>query len=295
MSRHFPLVLLLTVASPFVTLHSVLMSRWQAPLEPVEQVAPAQPQVPDFANIHPARERKAQFFDFVGQFVEQHNQEILTLRQQIENRALSEEEWQALAQDYRVKWTDVEDVRRKLLVKVDVIPLSLVLAQAALESAWGTSRFATHGNNFFGQWCHTPGCGIVPDRRLEGKSHEVQVFGSPYESVAAYINNLNSHPAYKAFRERRAEQRAQRVQLSGCYMAHGLTRYSEMGDSYVETVKKMIRANRLERDPAGHCTPLDIPAEIAAQPTDEPPSVQESPVPSGQPQELAAEESPPAA
>lgn len=282
MPRHFPLLVLLTVASPFITLHSVLLPHWAAPVEKVAAPAPAPKEIPppDFASIPTVPERKSQFFDFIGQFVEQRNQEILALRRQVKEWGLDDEQWQAMAKRYRVKWTTPEEVRGKLLLKVDEVPPSLVLAQAALESAWGTSRFAARGNNFFGQWCHTPGCGIVPDRRLEGKNHEVQVFESAFDSVVAYMRNLNSHPAYKGFREKRAELRTQRQDLSGCYVAQGLTRYSEMGDIYVETVKLMIRSNDLEPDPAGHCAPVEIPAETLASDQTPQAAPEESP-PSG--------------
>lgn len=274
MSRHFPLLVLLAVTTPFITLHSVLLQQWRAPEPalttpaPVSEIATEQPGTPDFSTIESLQERKSQFFDFIAQYVDQRNAEILALRQRILSRDYSEAELQAWAKRYRVKWTTPDEVHAKLVKKVDMVPASLVLAQAALESAWGTSRFAAVGNNFFGQWCHTPGCGMVPNRRHQGLNHEVQIFESPFDSVAAYMRNLNSHPAYKGFREKRAEQRANRQALSGCYLAHGLTQYSAMGDAYVESVKLLIRANRLERDTQGFCTPIEL-AVKAAEPSPE--------------------------
>lgn len=277
MSRHFPLLVLLTVVSPFITLHTVMLPHWDLATSKTtpEPEAPTgdEADIPDFASIRSIPERKSQFFDFITQYVDQRNQEILALRKLVQNRELDEEQLRATAKRYRVKWTSPEEVRTKLLLKVDAVPPSLVMAQGALESAWGTSRFAARGNNFFGQWCHSPGCGIVPDRRLEGKNHEVQVFETPFDSVAAYMRNLNSHPAYKGFREKRAELRNQRQVLSGCYVAQGLTRYSEMGNTYVESVKLLIRANQLEHDPKGYCAPV----EIAQEPAEETP--QQAPVP----------------
>lgn len=290
MPRHFPLLVLLTVVSPFITLHTVLLPHWHAPIPrqepaPVAEAPADEIEVPDFASIESVRERKSQFFDFITQFVDQRNQELLALRKRIQNRELDDEALQEVASRYQVAWTTPAEVRSQLLLKVDAVPLSLVLAQAALESAWGTSRFAARGNNFFGQWCHTPGCGMVPDRRLEGRNHEVRVFESPFDSVAAYMRNLNSHPAYAGFRQKRAELRARRQALSGCYVAHGLTRYSEMGDAYVENVKLLIRSNRLERDTHGYCAPI----EIAQEP--EPSQVTEESPP--EPQALAADQAAP--
>lgn len=287
MSRHIPLLVLLTVVSPFVTLHTVLLPHWDVPA-PVQQgdsisgeptTDTTEPEIPDFASISPIRERKSQFFDFIAQYVDQRNQEILALRKKIVAHAYTPEEQKKLAKSYRIKWTTPAEVHAKLLKKVDAVPPSLVLAQAALESAWGTSRFAAKGNNFFGQWCHTPGCGMVPNRRFQGMSHEVQIFESPFDSVAAYMRNLNSHPAYKGFREKRAELRARREVLNGCYVAHGLTQYSEMGDAYVESVKLLIRANRLEQDPKGYCAPIEMVRK--------PP---ENTNPEGTPQTLAADQ-----
>lgn len=278
MSRHFPLLVLLTVASPFITLHTVLLARWDVPVavEPAPETeqqdsgdeANTDSEIPDFASIDSVRERKSQFFDFIMQYVDQRNAEIIALRKRILNEDYSEEELRTWAKRYRVKWTTPEEVHTKLVKKVDVVPPSLVLAQAALESAWGTSRFAAAGNNFFGQWCYTRGCGMVPNRRHQGMSHEVQIFETPFDSVASYIRNLNSHPAYKGFREKRAEQRSRSERLSGCYLAHGLTQYSEKGDAYVESIKLLIRANRLEQDLRGYCAPIELVEEPEPAPAE---------------------------
>lgn len=301
MPRHFPLLVLLTVISPFITLHTVLLPRWNVPAPretstPPPETLAQEVEVPDFARIESVRERKSQFFDFITQYVDQRNQELLALRKRIYNRELDDQALEEVGHRYRVKWTHPEEVRAKLLKKVDAVPPSLVLAQAALESAWGTSRFAAKGNNFFGQWCHTPGCGMVPNRRHEGANHEVKIFETPFDSVAAYMRNLNSHPAYKGFREKRAELRAQRQALSGCYVAQGLTHYSEMGDTYVENVKLLIRSNRLERDPKGYCAPIEIaqePAETAVEAAPAPQTLAIDQAPQNPPP-APAPESPPA-
>ena len=130
--------------------------------------------------------------------------------------------------------------------KLDVIPPSLILAQAANESAWGTSRFATKGNNLFGQWCFSKGCGLVPRGRAEGASHEVAKFSSPYRSVRAYIQNLNRHPTYQLLRDVRLEDRRDNAPLSGLELAEGLLGYSERGEEYIEEIRAMIHYNNLE-------------------------------------------------
>ena len=119
------------------------------------------------------------------------------------------------------------------------------LAQAANESAWGTSRFATKGNNLFGQWCFSKGCGLVPRGRVEGASHEVAKFSSPFRSVRAYIQNLNRHPTYQELRDIRQEDRRGKDPLSGVDMAAGLLGYSERGQEYVDEIRAMIHYNNL--------------------------------------------------
>ena len=119
------------------------------------------------------------------------------------------------------------------------------LTQAAMESAWGTSRFAREGNNLFGQWCYQPGCGIVPKRRREGQVHEVASFDVVDAAVASYLRNINSHRAYADLRAARADLRAANQPVTGNAMANHLLRYSERGLDYVEEIQSMIRVNKL--------------------------------------------------
>lgn len=138
---------------------------------------------------------------------------------------------------------------KELMRRVDVIPTSLVLAQAANESGWGTSRFAREGNNIFGQWCFDEGCGLVPNARGEDASHEVRAFASVDAAVRAYFRNLNTHPSYEDLRTLRASMRMQGLPLNSMVLARGLTRYSERGMDYVKELQDMIRINDLrERD-----------------------------------------------
>lgn len=152
-----------------------------------------------------------------------------------------------LAEKYQVKnWNpDNKHDWDVLLSRVDIVPPSLLLAQAAIESAWGTSRFAVEGNNFFGQWCYRKGCGIVPLRRPHGASYEVRKFPTPLESVKAYISNLNTNATYHDFREKRAELRQANQPLSGYALASGLDRYSQLGEKYVGMVRGVIARYQL--------------------------------------------------
>jgi len=159
----------------------------------------------------------------------------------------------ALAKTYRAD-PNHQNLTNLLLNKIDQIPTSLVLAQAAIESAWGTSRFAQKGNNLFGEWCFSQGCGIVPLHRAKGSHHEVKAFASIADSVRSYMLNLNSHPAYQAFRNKRLKQQSA-AQLSGCYLASGLINYSEKKERYIESIKQLIRINKLEATNTPHCKP----------------------------------------
>ena len=154
-----------------------------------------------------------------------------------------------IVETYRVEDFAIDDDASwaRLLRRADVIPVSLVLAQAANESGWGTSRFARQGNNFFGQWCFEPGCGLVPRDRGAGKKHEVAVFESPRASVEAYIRNLNSHPAYRGLRGIRQQLRSNDQPVTGIALAAGLEKYSERGAEYIEELRAMIRYNDLSK------------------------------------------------
>jgi Bax protein len=133
-----------------------------------------------------------------------------------------------------------------LLIRVDIIPASLILAQSANESAWGTSRFARDANNYFGMWCFSQGCGLKPARRTAGLTHEVAIFDSVQQGVVLYVQNLNTNSAYKILRTIRSKARNTKKPITGINLAEGLVRYSERGEAYVEEIQSMIRFNKLE-------------------------------------------------
>ncbi|MEX0963052.1 MAG: glucosaminidase domain-containing protein [Pseudohongiellaceae bacterium] len=217
---------------------------------------------PDFASISDIEAKKQQFFNFFQDFVRYENGLISELRQQLLNYAEVVDDGVPLSADER-KW--VLDLARsydvdtetstdqalvsELLLRVDVIPASLVLAQAANESAWGTSRFALEGNNIFGQWCYEEGCGIVPNRRIEGATHEVKSFDTIKASIEGYFLNINTHHLYADFRNERARLRQLGRTLDSITLVEGLERYSQRGENYVDEVQTLIEQNSLrERD-----------------------------------------------
>ncbi|MBF0248597.1 MAG: glucosaminidase domain-containing protein, partial [Alphaproteobacteria bacterium] len=135
-----------------------------------------------------------------------------------------------------------------MLKRHDVVPPSLALAQAATESGWGTSRFALEGNAVFGQWTFTDSHdGIVPQDRQDGQSHRIRAFDSLYDSVYSYVINLNTHQAYREFRDMRADMRRHGMRLDGLRLADTLHRYSERGADYVLDIQNIIQTNDLEQ------------------------------------------------
>jgi uncharacterized FlgJ-related protein len=134
----------------------------------------------------------------------------------------------------------------KLIERVDEIPISMALGQAAYESAYATSRFAMEGNALFGQWRW--GSGITPSgQRDHLGDYRIADYNSPLDSTFAFAKNLNSNRAYEKFRILRAQLRAENKPLDGYYLAQGLDRYSERGEHYVITLQEIISHNKLNQ------------------------------------------------
>lgn len=218
--------------------------------------------LPDFTEFENVKDKKTAFFGFLLPLVEAENQRIGLLRDALMKIAQQKKEvdkkqlkwllklavyYNVVANDVSTENLDIDWVIDELLLRVDQVPPSLALAQAANESAWGTSRFARKGNNLYGQWCFKKGCGLVPDNRPEGANHEVASFSSPAQSVQKYIHNLNTHLAYKGLRKQRAVLRQADKPLSGNTIADTLTRYSTRGAEYIKELKAMMRVNDLYR------------------------------------------------
>ncbi|EDY80829.1 hypothetical protein VDG1235_446 [Verrucomicrobiia bacterium DG1235] len=215
--------------------------------------------LPNFAAIPSVKERKEAFFSFLEPFVIEANGDILEEREAAlklqqyfdRNGSLNRKRLEAF-NELRDKYglDELESAEaaafEELLARVDTIPVSLALAQAAIESGWGTSRFARQGNNLFGMWCYDKGCGIVPKRRPSGKTYEVAAYRSPYESFLAYLSNLNTNEVYSDLRDIRSTHRENGVEPSGRDLAAGLTRYSQERWTYVQKVRNMISSNGLE-------------------------------------------------
>lgn len=221
------------------------------------QLETLQSELPDMASIDDVATKKQVFFDFLNPIIQRVNQRIVAERiwllQMQTNIAQGESlaPWQQsylarLGREYEVKETPgSEGYFEQMLNRVDVIPASLVLAQAANESAWGTSRFAVEGNNLFGQWCFAEGCGLVPEGRPEGEKYEVKLFDNVAESVESYFQNVNTHPPYRELRNIRSELRYLGEPASSLMLVWGLEGYSIRGEEYIRELTEMITYNEL--------------------------------------------------
>lgn len=128
--------------------------------------------------------------------------------------------------------------------RIDVIPVSLAIAQAALESGWGKSRFAREANNLFGHWTYS-GVGLMPQNRAPGKTHMIRIFSSLQKSVNGYMLNLNTNIAYEDFRNRRLKARNEGKNYTGMEAAKTMIHYSELKGEYIKMVQEMIEQNNL--------------------------------------------------
>jgi Bax protein len=206
----------------------------------------------DMAAIPSSDERKRFFIKLMLPLVLEANERLMVDRSHLIylmslqrvglDPALADRRW--LADMYELYEVAPGD-DAELLRRVDMIPPSLALAQAAQESGWGTSRFVHEGNALFGQRVWEAGDGMVPDDRAAGQSHEVRSFDGLNGSVLAYMVNLNRHPAYANFRDLRMSLRRTDRPLDPLLLAGGLGGYSEEGRGYIEKIRAIIRANDL--------------------------------------------------
>jgi Bax protein len=206
----------------------------------------------DLPQIQLAQDRKALFLRFMLPYVLEANDRVrdqrermLELRSKVENgiplSVKETESLNALFEEYRVKPGEFATLTQRL----DTVPPSLALAQAAVESGWGTSRFAQQGNAPFGQWTSKDFAGLVPKNREEGLTHKIRAFDHLTQSVESYLRNLNTHRAYRDFRRKRAALRNQGKAIDSLAIAGGLSAYSEKGAAYVSLLRRIIVSNNL--------------------------------------------------
>ena len=204
----------------------------------------------DLDEISSVKLKKETFIKIILPLVAAENQKILNdryklvkiLKKREKTRTKKEKLWlNKKSKEYKVK---KEGDYLELQKRMDIIPISIALAQAAKESGWGTSRFALEGNAIFGQWTWT-GKGIAPLDRSKEKSHKILRFPILRASVKAYKNNLNSHKSYKDFREKRFLLRKKNKTISGLKLIQTLDNYAETGKEYTKILGQIIEQNSL--------------------------------------------------
>ena len=201
----------------------------------------------DLDEIKDTRLKKETFIKIVLPLVVAENEKILDdkikLKKIISKKSTTEKEksWLRLKlREYKVKNSDFAELDKRM----DIIPVSIALAQAAKESGWGTSRFALEGNAIFGQWTWT-GQGIEPLNKGKHEGHKILRFPILRASVKAYKNNLNTHKGYAEFREKRSTYRKRNKSIKGLNLTDTLDRYAQTGKEYTEILEQIIKQNNL--------------------------------------------------
>ena len=201
----------------------------------------------DLDTIKSVNEKKETFLQILLPLVVAENEKIEEDREHLlkilkGNESTKNKKW--LNKKYKAFKVSDKNIN-ELIEKIDIIPTSIALAQAAKESGWGTSRFALEGNAIYGQWTWS-GDGIEPLEKTKDQNHKILKFPLLRASVKAYINNLNTHRGYKGFREKRAELRKQNKKLSGIELIHELENYAQTGKEYTKILEKIIKQNDLD-------------------------------------------------
>ena len=201
----------------------------------------------DLNEIESVRLKKETFIKIVLPLIVAENEKILADRKKLKliskKKLTTDLEKQWLRQkllEYKVKKGNIKE----LIARIDTIPTSIALAQAAKESGWGTSRFALEGNAIFGQWTWT-GQGIAPLDRESNKKHKILKFPILRASVKAYQNNLNTHKSYIKFREKRLSLREKNQTVKGLDLTDTLNNYAQTGSEYIKILNQIIKQNRL--------------------------------------------------
>ena len=204
----------------------------------------------DFMEIQPVNERKKLFINTLLPIIYAENLKILEDRKKIldwwsesQGENFSRDFWPAWLFELSEKYDAVDSNLGNLLIKVDVIPISMALSQAAIESGWGTSRYLREGNAVYGQYTFEKNKGIEPAKRDSSQKFFIRKFENLSESTKSYFKNINTHLAYESLREERKKLRMNGEVLSGLKLADFLTSYSERKQEYVKDVKKIIESN----------------------------------------------------
>jgi Bax protein len=201
----------------------------------------------DLNSIKSVKEKKETFLQILLPLIVAENETIKKDREYLlkiikNNESEKGKKW--LNKKYRAYKVSDRNIS-ELIKKIDIIPTSIALAQAAKESGWGTSRFALEGNAVYGQWTWN-GDGIEPLEKTKDQNHKILKFPLLRASVKAYIANLNTHRGYRSFRAKRAELRKQNKKLTGIELIHELDNYAQTGKEYTKILEQIIKQNDLD-------------------------------------------------
>jgi len=198
--------------------------------------------------IENTKKRKEFFIQIILPLILKENNNIRVDRKRLfniinkSNNTELEKKW--LSQKYKQYGIPSKDLS-VLKIRMDEIPVSLAIAQAAKETGWGTSRFALEGNALFGQWTWS-GEGLKPKESEKSEGHKVMKFNVLQASVRAYHRNLNTHSSYQEFRFARAKLRDEGKELDSLILSEFLNEYAETGEKYVEVLQQIIEQNNLK-------------------------------------------------
>ena len=201
-------------------------------------------EIKDIENI---KKRKNLFIQIILPLVIKENNNIKLDRKKlfsILNKSRNSKEEKNWIEKKFLQYGVINKDLSTLKVRMDEVPISLTIAQAAKETGWGTSRFAQEGNALFGQWTWS-GEGIKPAAADDNSTHKVMKFKVLQASVKAYQRNLNTHSSYRNFRSARAELREKKKELDSLILSKHLEKYAETGKEYIRILQQIIRQNKL--------------------------------------------------
>ena len=214
----------------------------------------------EIKKIENSKKRKSLFIKIILPLILEENNRILLDRKRLfsilnkNKNSKKEINWLRMKfKQYGVLNKDIPTLK----VRMDIVPVSLALAQAAKETGWGTSRFALEGNALFGQWTWS-GDGIKPAGAEDNTKHKVMKFKVLKASVRAYQRNLNTHSSYKNFRQLRAQLRDDDKKLDSLILADKLNNYAETGEEYTKILKQIIKQNSLKDFDEVKVLPLSV-------------------------------------
>ncbi|MGM0518953.1 MAG: glucosaminidase domain-containing protein [Campylobacterota bacterium] len=209
----------------------------------------------EYYKINATEDRKEYFYNYFYELIKNENKKILKEREFIKsflNKNILSinfdspnfEKLLEIKEKYKIDKLLSVDVYLK---KIDVIPPSMALAQAAVESGWGKSRFIKEANNVFGHWTYNPQIGMMPLSRDEDATHYIRIFKTIQDSISAYMLNLNRNNAYKEFQNLRYKQREQNQLPNGLKLSQTMLKYSGIGHNYLEILGNLIKNSNLQK------------------------------------------------